>query len=83
MKTTFLRLSLLLFAIGLLLGSCNNQKSKKETTVEQQNVDNPAYTSAYVCPMHCEGSGDEQPGKCPVCGMEYVKNENHPKPHQH
>ena len=34
----------------------------------------PEYTSAYVCPMHCEGSGSEEPGKCPVCGMEYVAN---------
>lgn len=30
------------------------------------------YTSAYVCPMHCKGSGSEEPGKCPVCGMDYV-----------
>lgn len=40
------------------------------------------YTSAYVCPMHCEGSGSAEPGKCPVCGMDYVKNEDH-EGHQH
>ncbi len=34
------------------------------------------YTSAYVCPMHCEGSGSAEPGKCPKCGMDYVKNED-------
>jgi hypothetical protein len=40
---------------------------------EQQGKE---YTSAYVCPMHCEGSGSEEMGKCPVCGMDYVKNED-------
>ncbi|MEY8779477.1 heavy metal-binding domain-containing protein [Allomuricauda sp. XS_ASV26] len=34
------------------------------------------YTSKYVCPMHCEGSGSEEEGKCPVCGMTYVLNED-------
>jgi len=38
----------------------------------------PEYTSAYICPMHCEGSGSDEPGECPVCGMDYVKNENMP-----
>ena len=28
------------------------------------------YTSAYVCPMHCEGSGSDQAGTCPVCKMD-------------
>ena len=35
------------------------------------------YTSAYICPMHCEGSGSDQPGKCPVCEMDYVANTEH------
>ena len=34
------------------------------------------YTSKYVCPMHCEGSGSDDEGKCPVCGMTYVLNED-------
>jgi len=33
------------------------------------------YTSAYVCPMHCEGSGNNEPGTCPVCGMAYVESD--------
>ena len=37
------------------------------------------YTSAYVCPMHCEGSGSEEPGNCPVCGMDYVAQAEHVK----
>lgn len=39
--------------------------------------DGPEYTSKYVCPMHCEGSGSDTEGKCPVCGMTYVVNENY------
>ena len=37
------------------------------------------YTSAYVCPMHCEGSGSDQAGTCPACGMEYVSQADHVK----
>ncbi|MCC6724329.1 MAG: hypothetical protein IT258_07440 [Saprospiraceae bacterium] len=37
------------------------------------------YTSAYICPMHCEGSGSDQPGKCPVCEMDYVALGDHTK----
>ncbi len=32
------------------------------------------YTSKYICPMHCKGSGSDKPGTCPVCGMEYIEN---------
>jgi hypothetical protein len=35
------------------------------------------YTSAYICTMHCEGSGSTEPGTCPACGMDYVANEDH------
>ncbi|MEL7223118.1 MAG: heavy metal-binding domain-containing protein [Bacteroidota bacterium] len=34
------------------------------------------YTSAYICPMYCDGSGSDEMGQCPVCGMDYVKNED-------
>jgi hypothetical protein len=37
----------------------------------------PEYTSAYICPMHCKGSGSDQAGTCPVCGMDYVANKDH------
>ncbi len=33
------------------------------------------YTSEYICPMHCKGSGSDKEGTCPVCKMDYVKNE--------
>ena len=37
------------------------------------------YTSAYVCPMHCAGSGSDQAGTCPVCNMDYVAQSEHVK----
>lgn len=51
-------------------------QSTDTTTVHGQGKE---YTSAYVCPMHCEGSGSNEPGKCPVCGMEYVAQNDHVK----
>ena len=45
--------------------------------------DGPEYTSKYVCPMHCKGSGSDSEGKCPVCGMTYVLNENYNEAVEH
>ncbi|RMG84627.1 MAG: hypothetical protein D6714_07505 [Bacteroidetes bacterium] len=64
-------------ATALTFSACGNSGDN----ADQQGKE---YTSAYVCPMHCEGSGSDQPGKCPVCGMDYVKNEkaaNHDHDH--
>ena len=41
------------------------------------------YTAAYVCPMHCEGSGSNEAGKCPACGMDYVRFAEHVKDGHH
>lgn len=38
-----------------------------------------AYSAAYVCPMHCEGSGSDKAGTCPACKMEYVAQADHTK----
>ncbi|MGH1434892.1 MAG: heavy metal-binding domain-containing protein [Lewinella sp.] len=70
LKIMFLTLSLL--GIGVAFSACGGSSHADE--MKQQTKE---YTSAYVCPMHCEGSGSEEPGKCPVCGMEYVENESH------
>ncbi len=53
--------------------SQTEQEAATEAETEKQG---PEYTSAYICPMHCEGSGSDEPGECPVCGMDYVKNED-------
>ena len=62
-------------ATGTVLTSCGNGVSK--TTTTKQQGEGKEYTSAYVCPMHCKDSGSNAAGKCPVCEMDYVKNENH------
>ena len=57
---------------GLTTVACNDNAS--ENTEEAMSKE---YTSAYVCPMHCEGSGSDEMGTCPVCGMDYVVNSEH------
>ena len=34
------------------------------------------YTSKYICPDHCKGSGSEKAGTCSGCGMELIENPN-------
>ena len=64
---------LMLLVIGFTLSSCGNH-ANSESKTEQTQMQGKEYTSDYVCPMHCEGSGSEEVGNCPVCGMDYVKN---------
>jgi predicted nucleic acid binding AN1-type Zn finger protein len=71
----------------LALACCNgtaNQKPAEKAPESTEATTKPAdpkagkeYTSAYVCPMHCEGSGSDKAGKCPNCGMDYVANPDH------
>ena len=56
--------------------SCKDSK-KGDTTTNTEQTEKKEYASAYVCPMHCEGSGSDAEGECPKCGMNYVKNEDH------
>lgn len=79
-----MKTNVLIFGLFLALGlwscgeSASDNSSQKETptqTEQQAEEKGPEYTSAYICPMHCEGSGSDEPGQCPVCGMDYVKNE--------
>lgn len=75
----------ILFCSLVFLAACGNsgsEESDTETTeseapaepanADEADMSGPEYTSEYVCPMHCEGSGSAEPGTCPVCGMEYV-----------
>ena len=71
--------------LSLFLVSCSGTDSAKNTSIstEPHGV-NTAFTSAYICPMHCIDSGSETEGTCPVCGMDYVKSEEHTKDgHKH
>ena len=59
---------LLLLAATTLIFACGGENK----TEDQQGKE---YTSAYICPMHCTGSGSDKAGTCPVCKMDYVVNE--------
>lgn len=76
MKTARTILGILLVSIMLTTVSCKDDK-KDDTTTKTEQAEKKEYASAYVCPMHCEGSGSEEEGNCPKCGMDYVKNEDH------
>ena len=54
-------------------GQHQHQQHEQEET---SSVDKTGkeYTSAYICPMHCEGSGSDEPGNCPKCKMAYIEN---------
>ncbi len=45
----------------------------KKDSVNMQ-IKSKEYTSRYICPNHCPGSGSDKPGVCPVCGMELIEN---------
>ncbi len=54
-----------------------NHEGHDMDAMETAAMQGKEYTSKYVCVMHCEGSGSDEEGKCPVCGMTYVLNEEH------
>lgn len=61
LKKLSIFIMLMVMSIALLVG-CNKKESAK---------DEHAY---YTCPMHPEVKKDE-PGQCPVCGMDLVKKD--------
>ena len=73
----------LVLGLFLTLGACGGKQEPQQgaDTGEMKEMpaagdeSGPEYTSAYICPMHCPGSGSAEPGKCPACGMDYVKND--------
>ncbi len=72
----------LVAAVTMVSCKDNKAETKTETTtaIEKQGKE---HTSAYVCPMHCKGSGSDKEGKCGTCGMGYVKNEDNKKDDSH
>lgn len=57
-KVRLLALGGLLFLGGMAFTSCENATAAETT---------------YACPMNCEdGKVYEEPGSCPVCGMDLV-----------
>ena len=77
------RISILLFGLMFTMGTYTSCSEKKDKSLESVET-GKEYTSKLICPMHCEGSGSHETGICPVCGMDYVKNEKHKADgHQH
>ncbi len=59
--------------------ACNNSSStdKKVDGQMQSAGDSSKIAVVYQCPMDCEkGKTYDQPGQCPVCGMDLEKKEN-------
>lgn len=57
--------------------TADTEEATTETAAPEEMAakeEGPEITSAYVCPMHCEGSGSDKEGKCPKCEMDYVFN---------
>jgi hypothetical protein len=78
----FTGLALTLFIAACGGGQSQHHNGDADGTHMDASKQGPEYTSAYVCPMHCKGSGSDQAGKCPVCGMDYVVNKDHKKDHE-
>jgi hypothetical protein len=74
--TLFFSMVLFVIACGGNAGQDGAENNASETT-EAAHGEGKEYTSTYVCPMHCDGSGSDEAGKCPVCGMDYVALEKH------
>ncbi|UOQ50785.1 heavy metal-binding domain-containing protein [Hymenobacter cellulosivorans] len=62
-----------------LLSSCNQQAADTKATEQPDSAatteaaTTPVKAALYECPMGCEGSQSDKPGKCPVCEMELEK----------
>lgn len=79
-----------LTAITLILlfifSSCNAEETDKNSdTTKTEVVDTTKindsdeilgqeHTAKFICPNHCKGSGGDEAGVCPVCGMDYIEN---------
>lgn len=71
----------MILTIGFALTGCGDGASDQHQSGGKQIIDKtgPEYTAAWICPMYCKGSGSAEPGVCPVCNMQYVKNPDLPK----
>jgi hypothetical protein len=75
MKAT--KILMALFIAGAISSCGNREENPEQTNTQNAVVTATNTTDKYVCPMNCEGSGSDQPGKCPVCGMDLVLNRNY------
>jgi len=58
----------------LMAYACNNSKSTENKSGNTGTAGDSSKTEIYQCPMDCEkGKTYDQPGQCPVCGMDLEK----------
>lgn len=60
------------FIFTILIGSCKNESEKTAAQHDHTEADGDVHTTVYTCPMHPQIIRD-QPGACPICGMDLVK----------
>jgi len=78
----------LIMLLAIITGTgCSGNSAQKQpgeeahdTSAIGTNASEAPAQSAYICPMQCEGSASNEPGKCPVCSMDLVKNPNYKAP---
>lgn len=76
MKQIIIILALAAFCISF--SACNGGKKADSAKKEMKSeVKGPEYTSKYICPMYCKGSGSHEMGTCPVCKMDLELNEEY------
>ncbi|MBX0291752.1 hypothetical protein K3G63_14975 [Hymenobacter sp. HSC-4F20] len=69
-----------LLTFGTTLTGCQSKPAEQAATPETSAASAadstalPTATAAYICPMGCEGSASDKPGKCPVCDMDLEPN---------
>jgi len=81
MKHLFLLFGLLASVLALPGCDAGKSTSTETTTTESAMAPDSTQKLAYVCPMRCEGSGSNAPGKCKVCDMDLIKNPDHKAAH--
>ena len=67
----FMATTLFLFTGLISLSACGGSSEKPK---EQTAPADSTKVAAYVCPMG-DSKGSDSPGKCPKCGMDFVKND--------
>ena len=57
--------------------SIHHQGDHQHAKEEKEKQPKGKGTGTFYCPMHCEGDTTyDQPGDCPVCGMDLVEEQN-------
>ncbi|MGB5479494.1 MAG: heavy metal translocating P-type ATPase [Eudoraea sp.] len=59
--------------------SIYEQGKHQHTEENKTEIPNGKGAGTFYCPMHCEGDKTyDQPGDCPVCGMDLIEEQNVP-----